>query len=47
MIQGICLYNEVLTAAAAKENGKHADTIYIPNALHSRPYYGYDVCYAK
>lgn len=34
--------NEVLTTAAAKINGKRADIKYVPDVLHSRPYYGYD-----
>ena len=34
--------NEVLTTAKAKINGKYADIKYIPDTLHSRPYYGYD-----
>lgn len=33
---------EVLTTATAKLNGKYADIKYIPDVLHSRPYYGYD-----
>jgi hypothetical protein len=34
--------NEVLTAAAAQINGKYADILYVPEGIHSRPYYGYD-----
>ncbi len=34
--------DEVLTAAAAQINGKYADILYIPDGIHSRPYYDYD-----
>jgi hypothetical protein len=34
--------NEVLTTGAAQINGKHGDSKYIPEGIHSRPYYGYD-----
>ena len=40
--RGYANIGEVLTTAAAKMNGKYADIKYVPNALHSRPYYGYD-----
>ena len=34
--------DEVLTSAAAQINGKYADILYVPEGIHSRPYYGYD-----
>ena len=34
--------NEVLTTGTAQINGKHGDSKYIPEGIHSRPYYGYD-----
>ena len=40
--QGFGRIDEVLTTPAAKINGKSRDLKYIPTALHSRPYYGYD-----
>ena len=40
--RGFGRVGEVLTTAAAKVNGKHGDNQYIPEGLHSRPYYGYD-----
>ena len=40
--KGYSKTNEILTTAAAKINGKSGDIKYIPTALHSRPYYGYD-----
>jgi hypothetical protein len=40
--KGYSKTNEILTTPAAKINGKSGDIKYIPTALHSRPYYGYD-----
>ena len=34
--------NKVLTTPAAQINGKYGDIKYVPDVLHSRPYYGYD-----
>ncbi len=34
--------DEVFTTAVAEVNGKSADTKYIPDALPSRPCFGYD-----
>ena len=34
--------NEVLTTRTAQINGKHGDSKYIPEGIHSRPYYRYD-----
>jgi len=36
---------ELLTARVSQVNGKHGDLLYVPNSIHSRPYYGYDARY--
>lgn len=40
--KGYANIGEVLTTSTAKINGKSGDLKYIPTALHSRPYFGYD-----